>query len=763
MAVTIAANTAEFNRALSASQKQLSSFVTGVKGVGAALGVSFGAFTVYRGLSYGIGVLSDFEKEMSAVRAITDATGKDFEDLRSSALELGSATLYSAKSVAELQLAYGRLGFTTSEILKATSATIDLATATGEDLAKSADIAGVTIRAFGLKAIETRRVADILAVGFNKTALGLDNFGEAIKYVAPIAAANNITLEETTALLGTLADAGIRGSMAGTSLRKIISELDKGSGTLSEKLKSLAKSGFTSGEAMDEVGRTAYASLLTLVKYTDKTDELTKATLAANGEISKMAALMSENLAGDVSKLSTAFEGFIIAIGESDAIRHFTRDLAGLFNFLSGNKTGIIQSQLDDLAQTVKNGPDDQEGFFEVDPNFLKPQIEALKELRKESGKPLDENNIIAQLTLRYKLSMEQAEQLSVAIREVNTALSFDETVITKFDKFAESYKDLTKAAEDFIAAQRLAILSNKGSEIKFGQRGDLQAMNAVKADTANYENAINIVKAYVKAKTEAVAAPPPIPEAKVQLGLIQQLEKKIKDFGEAIKTSLNPADIRSYTNSIKLLNEEIDKLTGKKSGITAPTQNVFNQAPELSFIDKDKSAKLMEQALQGIKDKVKALTPEIKGAFLDITGAATSFASSLATILGEGIGNGFQNFGATILEGISGFMKQFGRQLIALGTGFLALKALRVSGPAGAIAAIAAGVALTAIAGSIQSSAQGGIGSAAGGGSSSYVSNRAADRATLNVNVTGELTGQGSTLKAVLRNADYQSSRTGG
>jgi hypothetical protein len=344
MSVLISANTAAFNANLRQSQNQFERFTSTLNKGANAIGLAFGSVAAYNGLKYGVGVIAEFEQKMSEVQAITGASGKALEKLKNNAKDLGAATKFTAAEVAELQIAYGRLGFTDKEILQVTKATLDLATATGEDLAKSADIAGSTLRGFGLDADQMQRVIDVMASSFNKSALGLENFSEAMKYVAPVAAANNISLEETTALLGTLADNGIRGSMAGTSLRKIISDLDKGTKPLNEKLKDLAAKGFNSADAMDEVGRTAYASLLTLVKYNDKTSELTKSLGDVNGEASKMASIMEDNLIGDFTKLTSAIDGLILsAEGASAPLREVTQDLTRLVNFIkdSGAAKGI--------------------------------------------------------------------------------------------------------------------------------------------------------------------------------------------------------------------------------------------------------------------------------------------------------------------------------------------------------------------------------------------------------------------------------------
>jgi hypothetical protein len=342
LAVVISAQNAEFNRAMAQSHNTFKGFATSVKTLGASLGITFGAAAIFSGLRYGVGVVMDFQKTMSEVRAITNATNQEFNDLSKNALALGRSSLYTAQQVATLQIAYGRLGFSSAEIMKVTKATLQLATATGEDLAKSSDIAGSTMRSFNLDASEMQRVIDIMAASFNKSALGLDNFGEAMKYVAPVAAAANISLEETTAMLGVLADSGIRGSMAGTSLRKIISDVGKESGTLTERLQKLSEKELTGAEAMDEVGRTAYASLLILTKHIDKVNEATVAYSNAAGEAQKMADIMSDNLSGDVVKLQNAFDGLILAeSGSTGVMRDFTQALTSFLDTMSDSDSAF--------------------------------------------------------------------------------------------------------------------------------------------------------------------------------------------------------------------------------------------------------------------------------------------------------------------------------------------------------------------------------------------------------------------------------------
>lgn len=159
-----------------------------------------------------------FEQQMAEVKAVSGATGKEFQALETDAKRLGASTIFTAKEVGGLQAEFARLGFTADEITKVTEATLYLAQATGEDLGRSAEIAGSTLRAFGLDATQTTHVADVMAEAFNKSALDLNTFADSMKYVGPVAAVAGVSLEEASAMLAVLSNSGIKGSQAGTSL-----------------------------------------------------------------------------------------------------------------------------------------------------------------------------------------------------------------------------------------------------------------------------------------------------------------------------------------------------------------------------------------------------------------------------------------------------------------------------------------------------------------------------------------------------------------
>ena len=263
-----------------------------------------------------VSVFSGFEQQMSEVKAISGATADEFQKLKGDAERLGASTIFTAKEVGGLQAEFARLGFTADEITKVTEATLYLAQASGSDLARSAEIAGSTLRAFGLDATQTTHVADVMAMAFNKSALDINSFADSMKYVGPVAAVAGVSLEEASAMLAVLSNSGIKGSQAGTSLRRILTDLGSESGTTAEKLAKLASKGISMENAMDDVGRTAQSALIVLQNGVGQIDPLTESFRKSAGAAKEAAGIMNDNVTGSMKALSSATEGALTQIGE---------------------------------------------------------------------------------------------------------------------------------------------------------------------------------------------------------------------------------------------------------------------------------------------------------------------------------------------------------------------------------------------------------------------------------------------------------------
>lgn len=328
---------------------------------------------------------SDFEKQMSRVQAISGATEEEFKSLRDMAVELGADTAFSAKEAAEGMENLAAAGFTTSEIMDAMPGLLDLAAASGEDLATSSDIAASTLRGFGLEAKDAAHVADVLAENANRTNSSVAETGEAMKYVSPLARAMGISLEETAAAIGIMANAGIQGSQAGTTLRGALSRLSKPTDVMTEAMDELGISFYDSNGKMKSLkqqigmldkamegmtdeqknnylvtlyGQEALSGMMVLINEgEDSLGNLTEAYKNCDGSAKKAAKTMQDNLAGSLEQLGGAAEslGIVFYDTVSDSLKEAAETATASVEsitdaFNNGGLDAAIQAAGDEFA-----------------------------------------------------------------------------------------------------------------------------------------------------------------------------------------------------------------------------------------------------------------------------------------------------------------------------------------------------------------------------------------------------------------------------
>tara|TARA_R100000655_G_scaffold24338_2_gene48921 strand:+ start:771 stop:3347 length:2577 start_codon:yes stop_codon:yes gene_type:complete len=347
------------------------------------------AATAFRTVTNAVGnalkSFRDFEFQMAKVKAITGANQTQFNMLTKSAQQLGRTTFFTATEVAKLQTNYGKLGFTTGEILKAQEATLALAVATDSDLARAAIVAGAAVRGFGLDAGETQRVTDVMAVSFTSSAMDIEKFQTSMTKVAPIAAAAGISIEATTAVMSKLTDTGIEASIAGTSLRNIFLKMQDSSSDLSKHLGftvnssedlqkallKLNKEGLSNEEIMGLVDIRQVAAFNTMIRGAENIGELTQKFNSANGALKEMVAIIEDNLEGDLKKLSSAADGLRQDVGGrlSPTIREGVQDLTDLTNAATDNADAIAE-----IAVKIKDAVKQAIGF-----NFIAGGVDNLR------------------------------------------------------------------------------------------------------------------------------------------------------------------------------------------------------------------------------------------------------------------------------------------------------------------------------------------------------------------------------------------------
>ena len=357
-----------YGSALSGLGGQMGSVVSQLAG-GAGLTVAIAA--VSAAITESIRLTIDYTLQLAKLQAISGATADEMKLLAAENRRLGGSTEFTATQVAELQTELAKLGFTTEQIVAATGATLDLASATGEDLARGGIVAASTIRAFGLEASDTQHVVDVMAASFSGSALDLEKFSTAMRQVGPVAQTFGFTVEDTTAFLGTLANAGFDASQAGTSLRNILlnladpnAKLAKALGTtatngeeLTQALIRLRSRGVDLAETLELTDKRSVAAFNRFLEGAEATQELSNKLNDADGAAARMAATVRDTLSGDIDTATSALQDMALTIGESlePAIRAIVKGFTEFVRLLSETFGPVINDATSDFQEFADN------------------------------------------------------------------------------------------------------------------------------------------------------------------------------------------------------------------------------------------------------------------------------------------------------------------------------------------------------------------------------------------------------------------------
>lgn len=306
----------------------------GLKGVGAVVA---GVTTAVGGLSVAaIKVGSDFEEGMSKVQAISGATGKELEELTEKAKEMGAKTKFSAGESAQAFQYMAMAGWKTGDMINGIEGIMNLAAASGEDLAMVSDIVTDALTAFGLQAKDSAHFADVLAKASSNSNTNVGLMGYTFQYVAPVAGALGYSIEDCAVAIGLMANAGIKGEKSGTALRTLFTNLISPTDTVAGAMKRLgieavnadgtmkplnqlllemrgSFAGLTDEEKASEAaalaGKEAMSGLLAIVNASDEDfNNLTAAIADSNGAAEEMATIMQDNLSGKLEQLGGGLE-----------------------------------------------------------------------------------------------------------------------------------------------------------------------------------------------------------------------------------------------------------------------------------------------------------------------------------------------------------------------------------------------------------------------------------------------------------------------
>ena len=309
---------------------------------------------------------ADFDTAMSQVAAVSGATGEDFDKLRAKAREMGSKTKFSASEAAEAMNYMAMAGWKTEDMLDGIDGIMNLAAASGEDLATTSDIVTDALTAFGLSAKDSGHFADILAAASSNANTNVSMMGETFKYCAPIAGAMGYSAEDTAQAIGLMANSGIKGSQAGTALRTIMTKLQgelklsgaafgdmtiqtaNADGSMRDLNDILADCRVAFGQMTESekaqaaetlVGKNAMSGFLALMNAAPADiAKLEGAIDNCNGTSEEMAEIMQDNLSGQLTILKSQLEELAISFGDllMPAIRNIVSRIQAFVDKLNG-------------------------------------------------------------------------------------------------------------------------------------------------------------------------------------------------------------------------------------------------------------------------------------------------------------------------------------------------------------------------------------------------------------------------------------------
>lgn len=584
-----------------------------------------------------IDVGKSFEAGMSEVQAISGASGKDLERLSNKAKEMGATTKFSATESATALKYMAMAGWKTDQMVSGLAGVMNLAAASGEDLGTVSDIVTDSMTAFGLKAKDSGHFADVLAKASSSSNTNVAMMGETFKYVAPLAGSMKYSIEDTATAIGLMANAGIKGSQAGTSLRSIITRLvkppkdaatalnalgistTKADGSMKPLRETMAElrekfSGLTESQkasyASSIAGQEAMSGLLAIVNASDSDfNKLQKAIDNSSGAAKKQADVMNNNLQGALYDLGSAAESVGIGIYE-DIKTPLTKAV------------GVGTAQLRILSNKLKKG-----GIKEIVPKEAINTVENLGKVAMVAGK--------GGVTV-----------LSTATKVLGNNLEIALPLATSFVGAIAGYKAF-KTASDAVttfstALSALNTLEKANAITLVAQQGGLTALQTV---VGIFTGKISLATAATGAfNATCTALGGPIGLGIVAVGALaagvtayaltqkrakteaenfaiscENLEKKQKEMATSIKnlhienqknvdsTRANGVQVDNLYRQLTRLMKVENKTAGTKAQIISVVKQLNDLLPGLN-LEYDKEADKLNKSTAAIKKNIEAL-----------------------------------------------------------------------------------------------------------------------------------------------------------
>lgn len=559
------------------AQKGLQGFTTVMSG-------TIGLIMIFvRQLTGSAKALREFEQANANLSTILGESREDMKSLTDSALMLGRTTEYTARQVTELQTELAKLGFGKGSIISMEKSILQFATAVGANLADAASVAGSTLRAFNLTSKDTEDVLATLAVATNNSALSFDRIQTSIGTVFPVANAFGLTVKDTTALLGALANAGFDASSAATATRNIILKLADSNGKLAKSLggpvKSfdqiidaliqLRKAGTDLNEALELTDKRSVAAFSALLSGAESARELRTSLEDVSGELERIEKERLNTVEGSTLLLKSAWEGLTLAFQNSngaikDTIDWLTRLIGKIQQLLFPNQTFISESaqryteEFRDYYE--KNGEEAAKAYVQA---FLDRYEQESARAGKEAqqggflnrvlgiGKKQDlaktaQNSMEAvRQAADIVLSQIETDAIEAAQRAAREAELAEQQANAKKDELTKEQKKAIEAANKQRIADLRAVVEAINMEIAITDAGT-DKMLALRLEKLNAQQRLEIEQNRQKVESERQD------EAKIQAKFDKEREDAIKDFNAEV-SKLNVQRLQAEQQALQM------------------------------------------------------------------------------------------------------------------------------------------------------------------------------------------------------------------
>ncbi len=551
----------------------------------AAAGIAVALKEIYEGYKQCISIAGDFEASMSNVEALSGASTEELAQLSAMAKELGATTKFTAKESADAMGYMAMAGWDAQQMLAGMPGVLSLAAAAGEDLASVSDIVTDSMTAFGLTAADTSRYADVLAATAANANTSVGVMGETFKYAAPVAGALGYSIEDVSTAIGLMANAGIKGSNAGTALRNVFNGLLEGvtltgdafgearvsavqaDGTMADFATTIDElrgyfDQMTEAErvnnAMAIAGQRGYAGLLAVLNASEADyAKLTEAINNSTGAAQRMADIKMDNMVGQLTLVNSAWEAVQTTIGEQ-----FTPTLSKLY--------GVAANVLSDINTFLQKNPALIKGLTAavaviglvvggIAAYTAAAKIAAIASAHLTAAIPglniilgvtagiaaltgvivaltsaqNDEERELSSLTATSRERHQQLQELREeyeAVCEAQGEYSADAQLLKKrLDDETEAYENTKTKAEDFARAQQEAIEAHKTLMSEY----DEQTLSIDKNAESNI-NLMNKLFELVNAEEQTAAQKQQI------LTLVELLNERLPELGLAYDANAN-------------------------------------------------------------------------------------------------------------------------------------------------------------------------------------------------------------------------------